>query len=158
MTDTLLIVEDQENDALFLKHALKKAGVNNPVQVVEDGQQAIDYLSGQGGYADRAAFPIPSLIFLDLKLPQVSGLEVLHWIREQADLGPIVVVVMTSSTMDEDIVQAYRLGANSYVVKPCSLEKLLETVTDLANWWLKHDQLRGRSSEATRLEICGLPE
>src|SRR5512146_3309619 len=106
MTDTLLIVEDQENDALFLKHALKKAGVNNPVQVVEDGQQAIDYLSGQGRYADRAAFPIPSLIFLDLKLPQISGLEVLHWIREQPDLGPVVVLIMTSSTMDEDIVQA----------------------------------------------------
>lgn len=140
MMGTLLIVEDQENDVLFLKHAFKKAGILNATQVVEDGQQAIDYLSGVGPYADRRVYPLPGMIFLDLKLPQVHGLDVLQWIRQQSSLPAIVVVVWTSSSLDEDIARAYRLGANSYVVKPSSMEKLIEIVKDFANWWFKHNE------------------
>jgi CheY-like chemotaxis protein len=140
MTQTFLIVEDEENDIYFLKHALQKAGIRNPVQVVESGQAAIDYLAGTGKYADRSAYPLPAMIFLDLKLPQVHGLDVLKWIRTQSALPPLVVLVLTSSSLHEDIERAYRLGANSYVVKPSSPEKLLEIVGDFRNWWLRHNQ------------------
>ncbi len=162
MNGTFLIVEDQENDAFFLIHALKKAGLHNPVQVVEDGQKALDYLSGSGQYENRVAFPIPSVIFLDLKLPQVNGLDVLHWLRTQTSLPPIIVVVLTSSSLEEDIVQAYRLGANSYVVKPSNIEKLVDTVKDFANWWLKHDQLQsgpelpGARPKMAKLAVSGM--
>ena len=88
MVGTFLIVEDQENDAFFLMHALKKAGLTNPAQVVEDGKEAIDYLSGEGIYADRTIYPVPSVIFLDLKLPQVSGFEVLQWMRTRTITSP----------------------------------------------------------------------
>ena len=144
MNGTLLIVEDQENDVLFFRHAFQKAGILNPVQVVEDGQQALDYIRGEGKYADRQTYPLPSMVFLDLKLPQVHGLDVLRWIREQQTLPPIVVVVWTSSSLDEDIARAYRLGANAYVVKPSSMEKLIEIVKDFANWWFKHNELPPR--------------
>jgi len=140
MNQTFLIVEDEENDIYFLKHALQKAGITNPVQVVESGQAAIDYLNGTGKYGDRSLYPLPGMIFLDLKLPQVHGLEVLKWIRERASLPPIVIMILTSSSLREDIERAYRLGANSYVVKPSSPEKLVEIVGDLRNWWFKHNQ------------------
>ena len=140
MNQTFLIVEDEENDIYFLKHALQKAGISNPVQVVESGQAAIDYLAGTGKYADRSAYPLPAMIFLDLKLPQVHGLDVLKWIRTQSALPPLVVLVLTSSSLHEDIERAYRLGANSYVVKPSSPEKLLEIVGDFRDWWLRHNQ------------------
>lgn len=140
MDQTFLIVEDEENDIYFLKHALKKAGITNPLQVVESGQAAINYLSGAGAFADRRAHPLPATIFLDLKLPQVHGLEVLKWIRAQHLLPPIVVVVLTSSSLPDDIERAYRLGANSYVVKPSSQQKLVQIVADFRNWWLTHNQ------------------
>ena len=122
MHGTVLIVEDEENDAFFLRDALKRAGIHNPIQVVEDGRLALDYLSGVGKFADRTLYPLPSVIFLDLKLPQVNGLAILKWIREEAGLPSILVVVLTASRLDEDIERAYRLGANSYVVKPSSRE------------------------------------
>ena len=140
LEQTLLIVEDEENDIYFLKHALNKAGISNPLRVVENGQAAISYLNGTGAFADRSAYPLPAMIFLDLKLPQVHGLEVLKWIREQPLLPPIVVVVLTSSSLPDDIERAYRLGANSYVVKPSSQQKLVQIVADFRNWWLTHNQ------------------
>jgi CheY-like chemotaxis protein len=136
----LLIVEDEEDDAFFLQRALKKAGINNSIHVVRDGQTAIDYLSGTGKFTDRKAYPLPNLIFLDLKVPRVHGLEVLKWIRQEQSLPPILVLVLTSSSLDEDIVRAYRLGANSYIVKPSDAEHLLEIARDFKNWWLRHNQ------------------
>ena len=85
---TILQVEDDPNDVFFLQHAMKKAGVANPVQVATDGQQAIDYLRGVGKFADRKKFPLPCLILLDLKLPHVMGLDVLKWIRQQPGHDP----------------------------------------------------------------------
>jgi len=140
MNGTLLIVEDEENDVLFLKDALRKANILSPIQVVEDGRLAMDYLAGVGKYADRKSYPLPSVIFLDLKLPQVNGLAILKWIREQSDLPPILVMVLTASSLDEDIERAYRLGANSYVVKPSSRDKLVEVLKDFGNWWFKHNE------------------
>jgi CheY-like chemotaxis protein len=140
MNGTLLIVEDEENDAFFLRDALHRAGILNPIQVVEDGRLALDYMSGSGKFADRKKYPLPSVIFLDLKLPQVNGLAILKWIREQPSLPSILVVVLTASRLDEDIERAYRLGANSYVVKPSSREKLVEILKDFGNWWFKHNE------------------
>jgi len=140
MNGTLLIVEDEENYVFFLKDALKKAGIITPIQVVEDGRLAIDYLSGVGKFADRKAYPLPSVVFLDLKLPQVNGLAILKWIREQPHLPSMLVVILTASSLDEDIERAYRLGANSYVVKPSSRDKLVEILKDFNNWWFKHNE------------------
>jgi CheY-like chemotaxis protein len=132
---TILVVEDTEDDVFFLKRALKSASISNPVQVVEDGQKAIDYLSGNGEYADRAAYPLPFLILLDLKLPYIMGLDVLKWIRGQRHFDQLIVAVLTSSQQDNDLTETTRLGGNFYFVKPPSSQKLSELVQKLSDHW-----------------------
>ena len=139
MTGTILLVEDNEDDVLFLRRAMKLAGILHPLQVVRDGRQAIDYLEGSGAYKNRAEFPLPCLVLLDLKLPRVMGLDVLHWIRQQSRLEPLPIIVFTSSQEENDIQRAYRLGANSYLVKPSSADKLLELVKTFGIYWLQHN-------------------
>ncbi len=134
---TILLVEDDPNDVFFLQYAFEQAGIKNPLRVVEDGQGAIDYLSGNGKYADRSQFPMPCLILLDLKLPIMMGLDVLRWIKEQPDLHTLVVIVMTSSKDPTDIHQAYRLGARSYLVKPLSVHERLEVAKAIKSYWLE---------------------
>lgn len=138
MQPTLLIVEDEEDDIFFLKRALNRVGIHNPVQVVQDGHLALDYLRGEGQFADRTGYPLPALIFLDLKLPRFHGFEVLKWMRAQTTLPPIPVIVLTSSAVNDDIERAYRLGANCYVVKPSTPDRLVEIATAFRDWWLKH--------------------
>ena len=121
---TILLVEDNEDDLFVMQRSLKLAEVANPLQVVTDGQMALDYLSGTGEYGDRERHPIPSMIFLDLKLPYVSGFEVLDWMRLQPDLCSVDVVVLTSSDEERDQTRAYALGARSYLVKPPSPKTL----------------------------------
>ncbi len=137
---TILQVEDDPNDVLFLQRALKKAGVNNPVRRVSDGQQAIDYLQGAGPFADRERYPFPSLVLLDLKLPYVMGLEVLRWIRQQIQ-RPLVVLILTASAEKADIAKAYQLGANGFLVKPSEAGKLHEMMKALKDFWLTHNSL-----------------
>lgn len=132
---TILVVEDTEDDVFFLKRALKAASIGNPVRVVEDGQKAIDYLSGTAPYGDREAYPLPFLILLDLKLPLVMGLDVLKWIRERREFDPILVAVLTSSQQDQDLTETTRLGGNFYFVKPPTPQKLSELVKKLAIEW-----------------------
>lgn len=139
-TGTILLVEDNEDDVFLMRRALKAAQVANPLYVVEDGQEAIDYLSGTGEYSDRSAYPIPSLIFLDLKLPFLRGHEVLAWIRSQKELETVVVVVLTSSSEPADLKEAYRLGANSYVVKPPTAEQLLDLAQAFKWYWLEYNE------------------
>ena len=160
MNETFLIIEDQDNDAILLQYALKKADLANPVQVVENGREAMKYLSGEGQYANRNEYPMPALLFLDLKMPEVNGFELLEWIRGQTSLPPMVVVVLTSSELEEDIARAYRLGVNSYVVKPSSMDKLVQCARDFANWWLRHDRITpwNMSPDPLRLDIGGMPE
>jgi two-component system response regulator len=134
-TKTILMVEDDENDAFFVQRAFNKTGAVNPVQVVRDGQEAIDYLQGVGKFAQRDNFPLPGIILLDLKLPFVMGLEVLKWIRQQSDLSPIV-VILTSSAQEQDIATAYRLGANAYLVKPGEMTCLDGMVRSINDFWL----------------------
>src|SRR4026209_282034 len=125
MMQPILQVDDDPNDVFLLQHAMKKAGVANPVQVATDGQQAIDYLKGTGKFADREKFPLPCLVLLDLKLPYVMGLDVLKWIRQQPGMV-VVVIKLTASAEDADISTAYRLGANAFLTKPSEASKLEE--------------------------------
>jgi CheY-like chemotaxis protein len=135
---TILQVDDDPNDVFLLRHAMKKVGLANPVQVATDGQQAIDYLKGVGQFADRKRFPLPCLVLLDLKLPHVMGLDVLKWIRRQAGVPPIV-ILLTASAEDSDIVTAYQLGANAFLTKPSKAGELEEMVTAIKDFWLTHN-------------------
>ena len=141
MKKTILVVEDTDDDVFFLKRALRDAAITNPLQVVVDGQQALDYLEGKKEYADREKYPLPFLILLDLKLPYVMGLDVLKWIRQRPEFARILVIILTSSQQDSDLIATYRLGGNSYLIKPPSREKLLETVKALRDFWAEHDEL-----------------
>lgn len=146
---TILQVEDDPNDVFLLQHAMTKAGVANPIQVATDGQQAIDYLKGEGRFADRKKYPLPCLVLLDLKLPHVMGLNVLKWIRQQP--GPALVVVMLSASGENaDIAAAYRLGANAFLTKPSNASKLVEMVKAIKDFWLTHNMLpQGVHAETT---------
>lgn len=132
----LLLVEDNEDDAFLMRRSFKAAGIDQPFYVAEDGQQAIDYLAGRGQYSDRSQYPMPSFVFLDLKLPFKSGHEVLAWIKNQRELSEIIVVVMTSSNQPSDLEEAYRLGANSYVVKPPATEQLVSYAEAFKRYWI----------------------
>jgi len=139
----ILLVEDNEDDVFLMRRALKAAQISNPLQIVEDGKQAIDYLSGCGPYADRAQFPFPALVFLDLKLPIKGGLEVLDWIRKQPELDNLVVLVLTSSNEPSDLKRAYTLGANSYLVKPPTADQLLDLAKAFKWYWLEFNRYEG---------------
>lgn len=136
----LMLVEDNEDDVFLMKRALKGAGVKNPLVIAENGQVAMDYLSGTGQYGDRDRHPLPALIFLDLKLPLKSGHEVLAWIRRQKDLEAVIVVVLSSSNEPADLNRCYQLGANSYVVKPPTTEQLLDLARSFKWYWLKYNR------------------
>jgi CheY-like chemotaxis protein len=133
---TVLYVEDEENDVIFLRHAWKKAAVLNPIQTVEDGALALEYLSGSGKYGDRLQYPIPCMVLLDLKLPKVSGLEVLRWIRRESAHKTLPVVILSSSNQPMDTHQAQVEGANAYLVKPPTREGLLDMAAQLERFWL----------------------
>ena len=136
----LLLVEDNEDDVFLMKRALKGARVLNPLFVAEDGQEAVDYLGGAGKFADRDQYPLPAVVFLDLKLPFISGHDVLAWIRRQRELDSLVVIVLTSSNEPSDLNRCYALGANSYVVKPPTPEQLEEMAKAFKWYWLEYNQ------------------
>jgi CheY-like chemotaxis protein len=155
MSNTILLVEDEENDVFFLKYAFKEVGILNPLQVAEDGQEAMDYLSGHGEYADREQFPLPCLILLDLKLPRVMGFEVLQWIREQPALKTLVVIILTSSHLEPDIEKAYELGANAYLVKPSTPPELRGIAAAIKEFWLELNYTPGAFQESRKLVAAG---
>jgi CheY-like chemotaxis protein len=132
----ILLVEDDPNDQLLIRRAFARAKLMNPLRLTRDGDEAVDYLAGGGGFADRQANPLPALVMLDLKLPRRSGLEVLEWLRSQAgSLGRTPVVVLTSSRENRDVDRAYELGANSYLVKPVGFDGLLEMIRTTGLYW-----------------------
>jgi CheY-like chemotaxis protein len=136
---SLLLVEDNEDDVFLMRRALQGAHVVNPLQVVEDGQEALDYLGGRGKFADREQFPLPAVVFLDLKLPFVSGHDVLAWIRKQKEFETLVVIVLTSSNEASDLSRCYALGANSYLVKPPTPEQLDDLAKAFKWYWLEYN-------------------
>jgi len=142
---TILQVEDDPNDVYLFQHAMKKAGVTNPVQVASDGQQAIDYLQGAGKFADRAKYPFPCLVLLDLKLPYVMGLDVLKWIRQHPGTA-LTVLMLTASGEEADVVTAYRLGANGFLTKPSEAARLHDMVKSIKDFWLTHNTQPHESS------------
>jgi CheY-like chemotaxis protein len=135
----VLYAEDDENDVFLLERAFARAGVENPLQAVTDGAAAQRYLSGTDEFADRDRFPAPCLALLDLNLPRKSGLEVLQWVRTTPTLRSLPVILLTSSSQKRDIQAAYTYGANGYLVKPASAEKLVELVTALRDTCLIPD-------------------
>ena len=137
----LLLVEDNEDDVFLMRRALKAAHVLNELHVVEDGQEALDYLAGAGKFADRESYPPPAVVFLDLKLPYVSGHDVLAWIRRQKELDSLVVIVLTSSNEPSDLSRCYALGANSYLVKPPTSDQLEDLAKAFKWYWLEFSSL-----------------
>lgn len=137
MDEKLLIlsVEDDANDALLLKRAFIKNGINNPVHTSPDGADAIAYLQGHGRYQDRSAYPFPGVVISDIKMPRVNGLELLQWLRSHPECQVIPVLILSGSRLDEDIRAAYRLGVNAYLHKPSSFEELVETMGITFKFW-----------------------
>jgi CheY-like chemotaxis protein len=138
MTDsnyTILLVEDEENDAELLKMAFQSNQISNPIQWVKDGVEAIAYLNGEGDYADRTVYPFPEVMILDLKMPRMNGLELLAWIRNNPDFRVIPTIIMTSSRQDADIAKAYELGANTYMIKPSTFTELTKLIKAAHEYW-----------------------
>jgi CheY-like chemotaxis protein len=130
---TVLLVEDDLNDIFLVKRAFKKAQIQNPLQVVTDGSEAVEYLRGSGKYSDRQTYPLPKLMVMDIKMPRKSGFEVLEWVKGQSHwLRRIPIIIVSSSDNTGDINRAYELGANAYMVKPMdyrAVEHLFESIT-----------------------------
>lgn len=125
---TILLAEDLESHVAVIRHAFKDASVPNPIQVVKDGDQAIAYLKGEGRYANRSLHPYPVLLLLDLKMPRVSGFQVLAWARQHPNHKFLPIVVLTNSEEIKDINRAYELGANSFLVKPVNMQEFIDLI------------------------------
>jgi two-component system, response regulator len=136
----ILIVEDSPNDAEMALRALKKNNLANNVLVLSDGEMALDFIFAKGKFAGRKEAPRPKIILLDLKLPKVDGLEVLKEIKSHAETKIIPVIVLTSSREESDLITSYRLGVNSYIVKPVDFDKFVDAVRDLGLYWLLLNQ------------------
>jgi len=132
----ILLVEDNPYDAELTLRALKNKGLANKLLTFSDGVEALDFLFGNGVYAGRDLAPCPKVIFLDLKLPMINGLEVLEKIRADGRTKTIPVVILSSSQEESDIVRSYNLGVNSYMVKPVDFDKFSQTVEELGLYWL----------------------
>lgn len=134
---TVLHVDDDPNDTALLEAARRKAEIEFHLENVGDGDQAMAYLNGLGPYANRTSHPWPTLILLDLKMPRATGFEILRWIRNRPDCKELPVVVLSGSELQEDIRQAYLMGANSYLVKPLGFEALVKLVKNFTAAWLE---------------------
>jgi len=137
MSAPVLIVEDNEDEVVLLRRALRLANITVPVAIVTDGAAAIEYLEGRGRYGDRTQHPLPQLVLLDLRLPRVPGLDVLRWVRQQPGLRRLPVIVFTSSAEHRDVITAYELGANSYLVKPSELQDLQDVARRIHEYWIE---------------------
>ena len=136
----ILLVEDNPNDVEMALRALKKNKIANNVLVAGDGEEALDFIFKRGKYSDRPKKDRPRIILLDLKLPKVDGLEVLREIKSDPETKVIPVIVMTSSKEETDMIESYRLGVNSYIVKPVDFDKFVDAVRDLGLYWLLLNQ------------------
>lgn len=140
----ILLVEDNPNDVEVTLRGLRKHNLANRIQVVEDGEAALDFLFARGAYAARASEGPPRLVLLDLKLPKVDGLEVLRALKAHGQTRGIPVVVLTSSREEQDLVESYKLGVNSYIVKPVQFDKFVESVSSLGLYWLLLNEVPSR--------------
>lgn len=135
----ILLIEDEQTDSLLIQRAFEKAGVQNPIQIVTDGDNALARLEGIGQYEDRVQYPLPAFILLDLKLPGMHGLSLLRWIRSRKELRLIPVVVLTNSAEATDVKAAYEAGANSYLLKPANRDEIYRVIQVIQSYWLEHN-------------------
>ncbi|HDQ00437.1 MAG TPA: response regulator [bacterium] len=133
---SILLVEDNPDDIELTLHALEEHHIANQVEVVRDGEQALDFLFRKGKYADRPANEDPAVVLLDLKLPKIDGLELLKRMRENPNTQYLPVVILTSSREEQDILNGYKLHANSFIRKPVNFEQFSEVVRNLGLYWL----------------------
>ncbi len=131
----ILIAEDDENDAFILQRALRNAGFHNPFHISPDGADVIRYLKGEAPYHDREKFHFPRIIITDLKMPNIDGFELLEWLKNHEHCNIIPRLVFSSSQQPQDVSRAYRLGANSYLLKPATFEELVEQLKVVLRYW-----------------------
>jgi len=131
----ILLIEDNPDHAELTVHGLKNCGLVNKIDVVGDGEKALEYLHGKGDFSNRQKFPLPTLILLDIKLPKVDGLAVLKAVKKDPVLKKIPVIILTTSESDKDIAEAYAEGANSYIAKPISFSKFVDKVGSMGFYW-----------------------
>lgn len=129
------MADDSEEDLFFVHRALDQSGVGSFFHGVKDGQEAVDYLAGEGAFANRQEFPFPNVLLVDLKMPGMSGFEVLEWLRSHPACKVIPTIIFSSSSMDSDIHRAYVLGANAYMVKPATSGELVDLIQLLYQFW-----------------------
>ena len=137
-TQTILLVEDEVNDVFMMQRAFRKLGLPVCLQVAKNGEEAIDYLSGQNRFGDRSRFPLPSLVLLDIKMPRKDGFDVLEWMRDEGLVCEIPVVMVTSSKVQSDVERAHDLGARAYTVKPIETDELRQLLTETAEFLSVH--------------------
>jgi CheY-like chemotaxis protein len=138
MNRTVLLVEDEQNDTLLVQMIFRRLGAVGPLHCVRDAEEAICYLKGEGPYADRAAFAVPRLVLVDLNLPKTTGMLLIRWIRAQPEMAKMLIVVLTVSDRPRDIAEAYRLGADSYLIKSANPDEVADMIDGLHRFWLKH--------------------
>jgi CheY-like chemotaxis protein len=134
-TLVILLAEDDSKDFEIFSYALRQNGVLANIQRVHDGQEAIHYLEGRLPFSDRLAHPFPDLIILDLKMPRLSGLEVLQWRKKHPECARLPVVMLSGSGLQHDVNEAYKLGVNSYFSKPASVERLQKLLRRIVDYW-----------------------
>lgn len=132
----ILLVEDNPEDVELTLHVLKREGLANRIEVVRDGEEALDFLFHRGLHGDRQLDPPPRLVLLDLKLPKVDGLEVLRAMKDDPRTRPTPVVILTASREERDLIEGYRLGVNSYIQKPVDFEQFRQTIKEIGLFWL----------------------
>jgi two-component system response regulator len=137
----ILLVEDNLDDEMLTLRALRKSNIANEIMVARDGVDALDYLFGTGSYAGRDPYDLPAIVLLDLKLPKIDGLDVLRRLRADDRTALLPVVILTSSDEEQDIIESYRLGANSYIRKPVDFNQFAEAVQQLGLYWLLLNKL-----------------
>ena len=131
----ILIAEDNSVDAELMQMALDKAGFTGAVRFVRDGHDAVQYLQGAGEFSDRSKFPLPKIIISDLKMPRVSGLELVLWLRNHPGCNIVPVILLSGSGLPDDVVTAYKLGANTYFQKPARFSELVALLNNLTEYW-----------------------
>ena len=138
---SVLLVDDNPDDRFLFQAAWTEARIGNPLCTLDSGRQACDYLAGAGKFADRVNFPLPALVILDVKMPGKSGFEVLEWLRGRAPSSFLPVIMLSASTHPKDVAEAYRLGANSFVIKPSSAAELVELAVAVKKFWLSFNEV-----------------
>jgi CheY-like chemotaxis protein len=131
---TILLVDDSTDNLFLMREAFKMAKCNNPLQEVNNGEEAIKYLKGEGAYSDRDFFPLPVVMLLDLNMPKLDGFGVLSWVRAQPELKRLTIIVLTASARDKDLERVADLGSNAFLVKPISLDALASMMRFVCDW------------------------